>query len=48
MLINFAVYKYEIKSDFMIVCVECGEEFEDMQSSVSYFICENCLIEIEE
>jgi hypothetical protein len=31
----------------MIVCVECGEQFEDFQGIVNYFICHECMVEIE-
>jgi hypothetical protein len=31
----------------MLVCVECGRSFEDGELSVDYFICDNCIIEIE-
>lgn len=31
--------------DTMLVCVECGEQFEDFDSKTNYFICYECLLE---
>ena len=31
----------------MMVCVECGEQFEDFDSKVNYFICYECLVEMD-
>ena len=31
----------------MRICTECNGEFEDLFPDLSYFICENCLVEIE-
>ena len=31
----------------MRICTECGEEFHDTLTGMSYFICEGCLIEME-
>ncbi len=31
----------------MLICVECGQDFEDMNMGVSYFICHECMIELE-
>lgn len=31
----------------MLICVECGEKFEDMDTSINYFICEDCLMDID-
>lgn len=31
----------------MKVCTECNQEFEDHTLDINYFICEECLIDIE-
>ncbi len=31
----------------MKVCTECNQEYEDRTPQMSYFICEECLIDIE-
>jgi hypothetical protein len=31
----------------MFVCVECGEQFEDFHTIVNYFICHECMVDIE-
>ena len=31
----------------MRVCTECSQEFEDWATTMSYFICDECLIDID-
>ena len=31
----------------MLVCVECGEKFEDSRIVVEYFICHECMLELD-
>lgn len=30
----------------MIVCVECGEQFENFTQTIGFFICYECLLEM--
>lgn|GEM_PF-7123047 len=32
----------------MLVCVECGSDYDDSQQGMNYFICTHCLIDIEQ
>jgi hypothetical protein len=32
----------------MLQCTECGREFDDSEFRVNYFICYDCLVEMED